>query len=400
MTLHIHLDPVGGLAGDMFVAAMLDARPDLQDRVFADIVAVLPSQVGSYALHRTDVSGLAAAGFRFCPQQVRQDNDGHHHGPLRHFTDFLACLEKATLAPGTATAAVDILTRLAQAESAIHNVPLDQVHFHELSDWDALVDVVAAGSLSAALAQSGWSCGPLPTGRGTVRTAHGLLPVPAPATAAILKGYDWHDDGLAGERVTPTGAAILAHLTAGAGNGRNAGGISRQIGYGAGTRRFAGLPNILRATIYETETPPLPMIRSETITLLSFDIDDMTGEEIGCAADHLRGLDGVQDVTLVTATGKKGRPAIRFDLLVRPDRADAAVAAIFDETSTIGLRRSDTTRHVLTRRAGTAPDGRRLKRADRPAGATVKVEHDDLRDIATLAARRATRARTEDGSGA
>ncbi|WP_322895304.1 MULTISPECIES: LarC family nickel insertion protein [unclassified Yoonia] len=387
MTRHIHLDPIGGLAGDMFIAAMLDASPDLQERVFADISAVLPGDIGTYILHRADVAGLTAAGFQFQP---KDQDDHHHHGPMRHFTDFLARIEDADLAPGTAAAAIDILTRLGRAEAAIHGVPLEQVHFHELSDWDALVDVVAAGSISAALAPSGWSCGALPTGRGMVQTAHGLLPVPAPATAAILKGYDWHDDGTPGERVTPTGAAILAHLTGGAGNGHNAGGTSRNIGYGAGTRRFERLPNILRATIYDSAQTSI-----ETITSLSFEIDDMTGEEIACAADHLRDTDGVQDVTLIAATGKKGRPAVRFDVLVAPEHADAVVTAIFAETATIGLRRTEMLRHVLPRQADASPDGLRLKRAERPTGATVKVEHDDLRDLPTLAARRAARTKAE-----
>lgn len=387
MTRHIHLDPVGGLAGDMFIAAMLDALPDLQARVFSDLAAVLPADVGTCMLQRADVSGLRAAGFQFQPQG---NTDYMHHGPLRHFTDFLALIDAANLSPGTAAAAIDILTRLARAEASIHGVPLEQVHFHELSDWDALVDVTAAGSISAALRQSEWSCGPLPTGSGNVQTAHGLLPVPAPATAAILTGYVWHDDGTPGERVTPTGAAILAHLTSGAGNGRHVGGISRVIGYGAGTRRFARLPNILRATVYDTAQSTV-----ETITTLSFEIDDMTGEEIACAADHLRAFSGVQDVTLVAGTGKKGRPVVRFDVLATPDSADAVVAAIFSQTATIGLRQTNAMRHVLPRQAETSPSGLRLKRIDRPAGSTVKVEHDDLRDMATLAERRAARTQAE-----
>lgn len=393
--MHIHLDPIGGLAGDMFVAAMLDAMPELKPQAFADIAAVLPPQIGACGIEQTDVSGITAAHFRFTP------HDPHgldHHGPLRHYTEFAARIACAGLANATTAAATDILTRLAHAEAAIHGVPLNDVHFHELSDWDALVDVVAAGSISAALSRATWSCGQLPTGRGLVKTAHGLLPVPAPATAAILVGYDWYDDGLAGERVTPTGAAILAHVTNGQGNGQNIAGRSRNIGYGAGTRRFVHLPNILRATVFAVETATsLSMVNTQIMTTLTFDIDDMTGEEIASSADILRQVTGVQDVTLVATTGKKGRPAVRFDVLTMPPDADRVVAAIFDETATIGLRRMDVVRNVLQRQYAVCSDGFRQKLSERPTGKTVKVENDDLREIPTLAARRRARVRSEHG---
>src|SRR6185295_18890158 len=154
---------------------------------------------------------------------------------------------------GTAEQAVAILTHIAQAEARIHDVPVERVHFHEIADWDSLMDVVAAGSIAAALPGAVWSVSELPRGAGLVRTQHGMLPVPAPATVAILEGFAWRDDGIAGERVTPTGAAILRHLV---GNGREkarAAGRLVASGTGAGTRELTGIPNVLRVLVFARE---------------------------------------------------------------------------------------------------------------------------------------------------
>lgn len=212
MGLHLHLDPVGGAAGDMFIAAMLHARPDLTDRVLADVAAVLPAEVGHPALTAHVASGIMSRQFRLV---LAGGGTAARHGADTTYKAMRALLETAPLSDGTADAACAILHRIAEAEAQVHNIPIDRVHFHEIADWDALMDVTAAGSICAALDGATYSLSPLPLGGGLVDTAHGKLPVPAPATALILQGYDWHDDGIAGERVTPTGAAILAHVTGG-----------------------------------------------------------------------------------------------------------------------------------------------------------------------------------------
>lgn len=379
----IHLDAVGGIAGDMFVAALLDALPDLVAPVLADVAAVLPAEVGTAELLPGTSAGIAVRRFRLSPGRDRPH--GGHGTTFAALRRRIAC---APLAPGTAERAVAILTLLAEAEAAIHGVPLDDVHFHEVGDWDSLMDVVAAGSIAARLPGARWTVSELPRGGGLVRTAHGLLPVPAPATVRLLEGFAFRDDGIAGERVTPTGAAILRHLAGAPSRGP----LGRLVaaGTGAGTRELPGLPNVLRATIYAAESSGAD---EDTVDVLTFDVDDMTGEEIATAADRLRAADGVRDLTTAALTGKKGRPVTRFEILVDPALGDIVVAECFRQTATLGLR-IRTERRAVLRRAAATRDGLRVKIAERPDGPTAKAESDDL-TMETLAARRAAARRVE-----
>lgn len=434
----IHLDAVGGVAGDMFVAALLDAFPGLAPRVLADARAVLPEGVGAPLLAegmsggvralRFGLAGGAATGGRTeaaVHAHGRHDHkhrDHPHHGHDHQraatapppggatgatgasedvkpamdmpsdagtYLDMRARIERAALHAGTAAHAAAILGLLAEAEADIHRVPVEEVHFHEIADWDSLLDVVAAGSLAAALEGVAWSVSDLPLGGGLVKMAHGLLPVPAPATAALLRGFGWRDDGIAGERVTPTGAAILKHLAPAA---RPAGGRLVAAGTGAGTRTLPGMANVLRALVFE-EAPG----EGDVVAVIECEIDDMTGEEIGTATEMLRAEPGVLDVSFGPRFGKKGRPVVALRLLVRPGQAEAAARACFAQTSTIGLRLREERRMILPRAAGEA-GGVAVKKVARPGGATVKAESDALTG-ATLAERRALRRRAERDDG-
>jgi len=394
--LHLHLDPVGGAAGDMFVAALLDAFPDLAARVMADVAALLPAEAGRAELQTGKSGGMAVRRFRLVDAPHAHHDHGHHHHHHDHDTTYRglrARIEAAPLAEGTAEHACAILHRIAEAEALAHDLPIDRVHFHEIADWDSLMDVTAAGSLVAALAGASWSLAPLPLGGGTVRTAHGILPVPAPATARILAGYDWIDDGVPGERVTPTGAAILAHVTGGAPAPRHAGRL-RASGMGAGTRDLPDRPNVLRVTAFDTGAAK--GWQRDRVLRLACDLDDMTGEEIGAAAEALRALPGVLDLVLLAAQGKKARPLTRLELLLRPEAEEAVAAALFDLTSTLGLRREEVARLILPREAEPGTDGPR-KCAERPSGPTRKAESDALASAPTLAQRRALARRIEEG---
>jgi len=415
---HIHLDAVGGVAGDMVVAAIVDAFPELRARVLADIATVVPVAAGEPDFREGASGGIRAMYFGFrqsgrTPPEPGDDDPGddHDHGPIGHpardgngphrsaagsFRDMVDRIRAATLESGTADHAVAILTHMAGAEAAIHRVAVDAVQFHEIGDWDSLMDVVAAGSLAAALERAVWSVSELPRGAGLVRTRHGFLPVPTPATASLLLGFRWRDDGVGGERVTPTGAAVLRHLVGPDSAGRRpAAGRLAAIGTGAGTRNLPGMPNVLRVLVFESDG----MVESDTVAILSFDIDDMTGEEIGVAAQRLRVLPGVLDLSVGSRFGKKGRLISDVRLLVSPEAREEVASACLSETSTIGLRWRVEPRVVLPRTAvSDANGGVRTKLVTRPGGeVTVKAESDDVPGE-SLAARRASKARAEAGS--
>jgi hypothetical protein len=408
-SLAIHLDLVGGLAGDMFVAAMVDALPELRATVLAELAAVRsagePAPVfieGSSGGLRAQRFGLASASGQTPYRATAARSAGAtagvapaHEQAGTAYTLLCRRLAEAPLTPATREHALSLLALLADAEARVHGIPVDKVHFHELADWDSLLDVVAAGCIAAELDGARWTASALPLGGGTVRTAHGLLPVPAPAASLLLTGYPWHDDGIAGERVTPTGAAILRHLVPAAqcGTRRDAGRLL-SIGSGAGTRALPGSPNILRALVLERS--PASDTDADVVAVLEFDVDDMTGEEIAVASDRLRAEPGVVDVSVGTRHGKKGRPLADFRLLVQPHAADAIARACFTETSTLGLRWREERRRVLRRTEVTATvDGAKVsaKVAVRPGGErTAKAAQDDVVATPGLGERRRKRA--------
>jgi len=380
--MHLHLDAVGGIAGDMFIAAVLDTFPDLRDPMLAAIRAAgLPEEVKCSIVEYRD---HALTGVRFIvddphEQAHRQAHvqGQHHHHDERPFAQIRDSLESSSLAPDVKRHAVAIFTLLAEVEGEVHGVATDAVSFHELGGWDSIADIVGAAALISALPGATWSVSALPLGRGRMKTAHGLLPVPSPAASRLLEGYEFIDDGIAGERVTPTGAAILKHLAATQSAARTPRRLLRS-GYGFGTRRLPGLSNVLRVLAFDT-TPVAAS--ADTVALLTFDIDDQSPEDLAIALDHLRAHPAVLDVLQIPAFGKKGRMTAHIQVLAQPEGAEQVVEACFAETSTLGLRSQVVERRVLPRQHETVEvDGRRVrvKVAQRPLARTAKVESDDL----------------------
>jgi pyridinium-3,5-bisthiocarboxylic acid mononucleotide nickel chelatase len=387
---HFHLDPLGGLAGDMFLAALLDAHPELVEETFAAMRAAgLPD---SWQTRLVPHGDGVLSGHRVLIKAPADDPGG----PPAHFADIRTGLEAAPLRPGVRDRAIAIFTELAEAEAAVHGVPVEEVHFHELADWDSVADIVGAAWLIETLAPAGWSIAPVPVGGGRITTRHGPLPVPAPATARLLQGFAMHDDGIPGERVTPTGAAILRHLRP---EPRLAPGAWRlgATGHGFGTRRLAGLSNVLRVVTYQQDGA---WRQDERVAVLAFEVDDQSAEALAAGLEALRATDGVLDVVQLPAFGKKGRLATQVQVLARPEKLDAVIERCFVETTTIGLRWRIEARAVLAREVLTVatPDGEvAVKLVTRPGGArSAKTEMDHVRGdghAARTSRRRAAEAR-------
>ncbi|HUH83462.1 MAG TPA: LarC family nickel insertion protein [Stellaceae bacterium] len=361
------LDPVGGVSGDMFIAAMLDGWPGLAPAVLQAInrSGLPPGSQASLVERRS--GGLAGAGFVF---------EGSAAAPSGSYPAFRQRLAAAPLSPSIRDHALAILALLAEAEATVHRVPIERVHFHELADWDTQADLVGAAAIIDLLQGARWHCRPLPLGSGTVRSAHGLLPVPAPATAHLLADFAFRaDDGAPGERVTPTGAAILRYLAPRfAGDG--APGKLLATGTGAGTRQLPGIPNILRVLGFAAAESP-----GDAVLVIEFDIDDQSPEELATGLDRLRLVSGVRDVATFAGIGKKGRWLQAVRVMADPAHRDAVVAAVFEETSTLGLRLRREERAVLARQTVVVEDESgplRVKVAERRGGRTGKAEADDI----------------------
>lgn len=377
MSLHVHMDAPGGVAGDMFLAAMLDAFPDLEDALRRDLADAGISEHARLEWKPILKSGFAARHVSFDIDKAAP--------PTRHWRDIREMLTRSRLQLEIRDKALAMFVHLAEAEAASHAVPIDDVHFHELADWDSLGDFVGAASLIVRSGVTSWSCGAIPLGSGFVQTEHGRLPVPVPAVTALLKGFPLAQDDAAGERVTPTGAAILKELIAKPG-GRAPAGKLLANGTGAGTRQLAGVPNIFRVLVLET-AEKAPELIADQVQRITFEIDDMTPEEMSVALDLIRAHAAVLDAGFTLGFGKKGRPRFAVDVIAKADSAQDVVRVCFRETSTIGLRIADVERRVLPR-VETAAGQLRIKQSDRLGVMTTKAESDDLAGISSLDERR------------
>lgn len=408
----VHLDAVGGIAGDMFVAALIDARPDLWHRTEEAIAAMEPPPGFGYALNKHGDGILNGMYFKVDepPHDYGHDHHGHEHSHGHdhdhghshdhghdhghhhhtHWRDIRARIEAAPLEGAIRDAALGIFTALAKAEAAVHGVTTDEVSFHEVGAWDSITDILAAAAIITGIGPCRWSVGPIPRGRGLVKSDHGMLPLPAPAVARLLHGFVLVDDGEEGERVTPTGAAILNYL----GATQAPDPVPRRLacsGLGFGTRTFASRSNVLRATLYEL---PVQGRASDEVEVLRCEIDDQTPEDLAVAVEHIRAADGVLDVCQWPVTAKKGRIAIALQVLARPEAADRIVDVCLSETTTLGIRRRRERRSIVGRdNAEIGAIG--VKLAHRPAGVTAKAEIDDVAEVNGHLARSHRRAEAE-----
>jgi uncharacterized protein (TIGR00299 family) protein len=327
----LFIDPWCGIAGDMTVAALVDLGVPFA--VVEEALAALGIEAKG-RIARAATSSIGATHFSV---------DAPDDQPHRPYAVVKRMLANAPLRPGVRALAERIFERLARAEAAVHRVPLDEVTFHEVGSVDSLFDIVGAAAAFEFVGAAVVS-GPVPLGHGHVHTAHGVLPVPAPATLECLRNVPTLDADVEFENVTPTGAAILATVAE-----RFASWAAQRperIGWGAGTRVVAGRPNALRIVLGE---PTAVATHTAELVVLEANVDDMTGELAAHAISALMRA-GALDAWATAVTMKKGRPALMLSALARAPAADELTRVLLSETTSLGVRRVPVTRTERPRR--------------------------------------------------
>ncbi len=388
-----YLECFSGISGDMFLGALIDAG--VPPKVLEDAVAALG--VGArLQISRVVRSGISATkadvwvdGEKDLPREefwAKQDaapapahaqhehshahGHEHHHGhdhphdheasragtpaPHEHshshgrgLTEIREIIGKAGISDRARKTAIAIFEALGVAEAKIHATSIEKIHFHEVGAVDAMVDIVCAAVGSEALGVDEIICSPLNVGGGMVKCAHGIFPVPAPATVELLKDTPVYSSGVQAELVTPTGAAIVKILAS-----RFAAFPAMKIeksGYGAGSREFPGHPNVVRLTIGEAASTLAAKTASDTVTLLEANLDDLNPQVFGYVMERLL-EEGALDVFGVPVQMKKNRPGTLLTVLCKPEDAGKLTQLVFTETTTLGVRRRDEVRQTLARR--------------------------------------------------
>lgn len=342
--LHAHLDLIGGLAGDMFVAAAIDAGvveiADLERALRS--VGLGPVEIVAESTVRGAIAGTHIA-FRGWHEEAESSH--------RHLSTIRKMLADSELEDRVIRRATAMFERLGRAEAAVHGMELEDVHFHEVGAVDSILDFVAAAWIIETL-RATWSFGTVPAGRGTIETAHGTIPVPAPATARLLQGFELNYRDVDAELVTPTGATILAMISELPGPRR---GVLDRSGFGCGSRKLDKVSNVVRLSVLrrggrrgemETEAASGPTL--EEVVQLVTDIDDES-PEITAHVCELLMEQGALDVVCEPVQMKKGRLGCRLSVLCHLGDEEKLRRLLFVETSTFGIRRLPMERWVLDR---------------------------------------------------
>ena len=431
-----YLDCFSGMSGDMFLGALVDVG--VRARLFEETIAAL--NVGARLdISRVNRSGITATkvdvyvnGEKELPREVyweqrahkhenphghdhhhshdrepvalREHNfsrvqavedvpadtragvpapheHNHHHG--RGLNEIREIIRISAINESAKNTAIKIFEALGAGEAKIHNSSIEEVHFHEVGAVDAMVDIVCAAVGAEALAVDEIVCSPLNVGGGTVKCAHGTFPVPAPATLELLQNAPVYSSGIDVELVTPTGAAIVRTLATRFGSFPAM--KVQKIGYGAGTRDFAGHANVVRLSIGESQSELATNASQEIITVLEANLDDLNPQVFGYVMDRLL-QEGALDVFGIPVQMKKNRPGMLLTVLARTQDAPKLTEIIFSETTTLGVRRRDENRQVLARKwitVTTKWGDVRLKIASMNGTVTnYAPEYDDCRRIA------------------
>lgn len=350
-----------GAAGDMLMSALSEIHPDPAGFIEKFNTIGIPDVVLKYG--KAEQNGIVGTHLHVLVNNKEEDEHmhehhhehehnheherghehehehEHHHHSHTHLSDIKTLIESLDINENVKKNAVSVYTLLARAEAHVHGKEIDNIHFHEVGTMDAVADIVGVCMLIDELAPDKIIASPVNVGGGFVKCAHGILPVPAPATEQLLYGIPYYGSGNEGERCTPTGAALLKHFVSDFGEMPLM--TVERSGYGAGTKHFS-TANILR--VFLGETPD----KTDEIYELNCNIDDMTGEDIAFACEMLFKA-GARDVFTTPIYMKKGRPAVLLSCICTNDKKDGIVKAIFKHTTTLGIREKKCERYILER---------------------------------------------------
>lgn len=369
----LYLDCFMGCAGDMLTAALLE--------LFDDPVAILTelNALGipsvKFIRKKSIKCGITGTHIRVFVHDEEECECGHHHHHHSGMADIAHIVEHLQISQKVKQQVLDIYQIIAQAESKVHGVPVEQIHFHEVGAMDAVADITAVCYLMDKLGVEKVFASPVHVGSGHVKCAHGLLPVPAPATALILQGVPIYGGEIKGELCTPTGGALLKYYVNQFGDMPTM--AVTAVGYGMGKKDF-DRPNCVRAMVGETAD------QTDDVLELSCNLDDMTGEGIGFAMEQL--LDaGALDVFTTAIGMKKNRPGIMLTILCRPEDKEKLLTLIFRHTTTLGVRENRLHRYILDRKTETVQTPYGPVRQKIATGYGVERKKYEFEDIARLA---------------
>ncbi len=330
-----HFDCFSGISGDMVLGALLDSGVD---------AAAIRAALESLGLPvQLEIEHVKRCGFAATKATVIAEDQENY----RFLPDIEAILARGRLTEKQRGLALGIFRKLAAAESAAHGMPLERVHFHEVGALDSIADIVGAAVGLDLLGVERFTSSPVPPGSGSVKGAHGIMPVPTPGTAELLKGVPLATSSVKGELTTPTGAAILTTVATEF-TSSPAMTIER-IGSGAGTKDFLEQPNILRLWIGQAHSWQR-VGASDTVIVLETNLDDIAPEVVGFCMERLFAA-GAIDVFVIPGLMKKNRPGYLISVIAAPETADALEAVLFRETATFGIRRHSAERSKLEREA-------------------------------------------------
>jgi len=328
----IYFDCFAGASGDMILGALVSAGVD--GSALKEQLALL--DIAGYEI---DFVSVDRSGISATHAQVKIEPEHKH----RHLSDILKIINSSRLAESVKHRAADIFTRLAAAEAHVHNQPIEKIHFHEVGALDAIIDVVGAAICFDLIGAEHFICSPLRVGTGTVQMAHGQFPVPPPAVAELLRGVPVYAGDLAGEFVTPTGAAIITSVCGS--YGPLPAFAIQSTGYGAGTREYQDFPNVLRVFVGDSAQAPGG---DETLLMIETNVDDASPQVCGYVLERALEL-GALDCYLTPVHMKKNRPGVLISILCRPQEREMFLQMLFAETTTIGVRSYEVSRRALAR---------------------------------------------------